>query len=402
LYATRSLLGDALANLDNKKNLRVYVVDFGKSGKLDRPVNQALPLADAIDAVMDETGEQHVNLVAHSMGGLSSRYLIQVGDPAYAHRVANLVMIGTPNHGSDLALQLYVVGLRENLIGGQKLTGDQKAVLSMVKELARSRALPDLAPQSVFLNSLNYGDDNSRYDSGDACDPGHRPELIPSAGGTQYWTIAGTGNCEGSFFNWFMGILGIDTEACESDGVVPVSSVRLQSVDATHHALDTELSGSGGLLAAHIADLTTGWGCWDFVGELQHPGIISATLSILTTGSMSTISPSALAEESIAAERRPARTAEAPEFAAKAFPNPASRNVTVQFAVPWAAPVSLRLYDPAGRLVRVLVDQWMPAGEKSVVWDRVTDAGRTAGAGVYFYELRAGNRNTAKKLLLLR
>jgi pimeloyl-ACP methyl ester carboxylesterase len=57
-------------------------------------------LAAKIDAVCAATGAQRVVLVGHSMGGLVARaYLRQFG----AARLARIITIGTPHHGSILA-----------------------------------------------------------------------------------------------------------------------------------------------------------------------------------------------------------------------------------------------------------------------------------------------------------
>lgn len=70
-----------------------------------------------IEAVRDRLDAQHVDLVAHSMGGLISRYYVQhvmpeplpIEAPPYARSpvAAHLVMLGTPNRGSACA---YIVG----------------------------------------------------------------------------------------------------------------------------------------------------------------------------------------------------------------------------------------------------------------------------------------------------
>ena len=58
----------------------------------------AKKLQDLVQHVLTLTGSAKVNLVAHSMGGLISRwYIEQLGGNANVHK---LIMMGTPNHGS--------------------------------------------------------------------------------------------------------------------------------------------------------------------------------------------------------------------------------------------------------------------------------------------------------------
>jgi triacylglycerol lipase len=55
-------------------------------------------LAERIDQIIHETGAEKVNIIAHSKGGLDSRYAISslhMGD-----KVASLTTISTPHHGS--------------------------------------------------------------------------------------------------------------------------------------------------------------------------------------------------------------------------------------------------------------------------------------------------------------
>lgn len=62
--------------------------------------NYVDPLARRIEEVLAATAAEKVTLVGHSMGGLVSRaYLQRHGDA----RVARLVTLGTPHHGSELA-----------------------------------------------------------------------------------------------------------------------------------------------------------------------------------------------------------------------------------------------------------------------------------------------------------
>jgi triacylglycerol esterase/lipase EstA (alpha/beta hydrolase family) len=76
----------------------VYTINYGPP--LASIEHFATQLASRIDTIRAATGAQRVVLIAHSMGGLVSRaYLRRFG----AARIAQLVTIGTPHHGSTLA-----------------------------------------------------------------------------------------------------------------------------------------------------------------------------------------------------------------------------------------------------------------------------------------------------------
>src|SRR5687768_14069145 len=62
---------------------------------------RAAVLGQQVDAVLRRTGAPKVHVVAHSMGGLDSRYVISA--LGYGDRVATLTTIGTPHRGSVLA-----------------------------------------------------------------------------------------------------------------------------------------------------------------------------------------------------------------------------------------------------------------------------------------------------------
>ncbi|MBQ8199616.1 MAG: triacylglycerol lipase [Lachnospiraceae bacterium] len=60
----------------------------------------AAAIAQTIDRALEETGAKKVNIIAHSKGGLDSRYLITHMN--YADKVASLTTMSTPHHGSEL------------------------------------------------------------------------------------------------------------------------------------------------------------------------------------------------------------------------------------------------------------------------------------------------------------
>jgi len=84
------------------------------------------------------------------------------------------------------------------------------------------------------------------------------------------------------------------------------------------------------------------------------------------------------------------------------YPNPFNPSTRIAFGLKAPSHVRLRIYDAAGRLVRVLVEERRDAGTYNEIWNGLDDSGRAAASGVYFYGLTAGNFRETKKMVLLR
>lgn len=83
-------------------------------------------------------------------------------------------------------------------------------------------------------------------------------------------------------------------------------------------------------------------------------------------------------------------------------PNPFNPSTTISFSLCERKRASLAVYDVAGRLVRVLIDDVVDAGPRDVTWNGKDNAGRGVASGVYFYRLEAGEFIETKKMVLLR
>lgn len=83
-------------------------------------------------------------------------------------------------------------------------------------------------------------------------------------------------------------------------------------------------------------------------------------------------------------------------------PNPMARSTEIRFRLAEAAPVSLRLYDVAGRFVRTLAESVWPAGEHAVPWDGRTDDGQPAAAGLYFARFESGAFRETRRITVTR
>jgi flagellar hook capping protein FlgD len=83
-------------------------------------------------------------------------------------------------------------------------------------------------------------------------------------------------------------------------------------------------------------------------------------------------------------------------------PNPARISVGLRFTTPREAAVRLSIFDPQGRLVRVLESGARPAGQYATSWDLRDQSGRQVGAGLYFAKLEVGGRSLVEKVVTLR
>ena len=87
-------------DLLKKDNILVFPITFSQSDdKCGSAAEHAKELSTQIGDIKDKTGQNKVNIVAHSKGGLDARVYLANN----TQDVANLIMIATPNAGSPLA-----------------------------------------------------------------------------------------------------------------------------------------------------------------------------------------------------------------------------------------------------------------------------------------------------------
>jgi len=85
-----------------QKGVRVFL---GNTDAWGRYESNAEILKATIEMVLRETNSEKVNIIAHSKGGLDSRYLIWKHD--FGDKVASLTTISTPHYGAELADLIY-------------------------------------------------------------------------------------------------------------------------------------------------------------------------------------------------------------------------------------------------------------------------------------------------------
>ena len=84
------------------------------------------------------------------------------------------------------------------------------------------------------------------------------------------------------------------------------------------------------------------------------------------------------------------------------FPNPFNPVTTLRYDLPENSFVNVTIYDMLGREIRSLVNTTQDAGFKSVIWNATNDFGKPVSAGVYLYQIQAGDFIQTKKMVLLK
>ena len=175
-YMADASVWNKWVELLKKDGISAYPITFKQSDdKCGSAAEHAKELSKIIGQIKDETGQNKVNIVGHSKGGLDARVYLANN----TKDVANLVMIGTPNAGSPLAQSSEVC----------------------------TPGVYDLRPGAAATEV----------------------KMNPN---TKYYTIAGEwdpklGNCQLSLFAP-MEQSGSSTLPKPNDGMVPVSSVESQ------------------------------------------------------------------------------------------------------------------------------------------------------------------------------
>lgn len=84
------------------------------------------------------------------------------------------------------------------------------------------------------------------------------------------------------------------------------------------------------------------------------------------------------------------------------YPNPFNPSTEIRFDLPEAIRVELKIFNILGQEVATLVDDVRSAGAYQILWDGKNAGGLSVASGVYVYQIKAGNFQDAKKMVLLR
>lgn len=85
------------------------------------------------------------------------------------------------------------------------------------------------------------------------------------------------------------------------------------------------------------------------------------------------------------------------------YPNPFNPATVIEYQLPVAGEVELKVFTSLGEHVQTLVREWQAAGRYQASWNGKNSAGAAVSSGIYLYRLEAGSGvQITKKMVLLR
>ncbi|MDP8220366.1 MAG: T9SS type A sorting domain-containing protein [Candidatus Stygibacter frigidus] len=85
------------------------------------------------------------------------------------------------------------------------------------------------------------------------------------------------------------------------------------------------------------------------------------------------------------------------------YPNPFNPETTISFTTTNSHELTqIDIYNLKGQKIKTLLNEQIPAGQHSVVWNGRNDADKSVSSGVYFYKMKAGKFITMKKMILMK
>ncbi len=84
------------------------------------------------------------------------------------------------------------------------------------------------------------------------------------------------------------------------------------------------------------------------------------------------------------------------------YPNPFNPSTQIEYSIPKASFVTLKVYNMLGQLVKTLVNNYTNAGIHTVQWNGDNENGSNAVSGVYIYKITAGDNVQVKKMMLVK
>ncbi len=227
-------------------------------------------LLDALKQIQTENQGSQVDVIAHSMGGLIARWCINTN--VCGRKIRKLIMVGTPNHGSDLYV-LKNIGSVYSFTGKVLIAKLIKGVIGKsLTSLIAGPAAEQMGPHSDFLRALNNNNGAALHREG--------MDFLNPAAQVRYYTISGNSGWGTLIHAPLETIFGYELsvpymssdpfnqdEVAGGDAVVQKDSLWLDTI-VPHYSI--QLKGK----------LKSGWGGWH-MGEGTDPNILDQAITLL-------------------------------------------------------------------------------------------------------------------------
>jgi len=84
------------------------------------------------------------------------------------------------------------------------------------------------------------------------------------------------------------------------------------------------------------------------------------------------------------------------------YPNPFNNNTVIKFDISNNSPTSLIIYDMVGKEINTLFSKTIQPGYYEVNWNGENYYGNISSTGIYFFQLRSGDKTQTKKMLFIK
>jgi len=84
------------------------------------------------------------------------------------------------------------------------------------------------------------------------------------------------------------------------------------------------------------------------------------------------------------------------------YPNPFNPSTVINYALPKAEFVTIRIYNMLGQEVATLLNNEVNAGVYNIMWNGMDNSGTKVATGTYIYRVVAGDNVVSKKMILLK
>jgi hypothetical protein len=84
------------------------------------------------------------------------------------------------------------------------------------------------------------------------------------------------------------------------------------------------------------------------------------------------------------------------------YPNPFNPTTSVKFSLLNPGNTRIEIFDALGRVVKILANEYFPAGNFVCNWDGTDNQGMSVASAVYFYHISSGDFSQTRKMTMLR